>query len=405
MMNRIWISYSGSETVEYCCLKYFFQACGIWTVDYREMKEPAEEEIHLVILGVNDAEYMQPYIDDRVYLMKRNSTFRLFLSRKDVVEFKWKNARENLNVLMERLFKEPAECEIMRELIDTFMKEKMWGAAWLFHEITYEENSSWDSLIADICVKTKERLKKSSLYMDSWNHKFMNVYCDYMLCGVSIKSTFSRSARCRELLQKCGLLAEERGWMPALCILTAKICSMSKLEEKYALNYYRSVRKHGDSSDNLYDIGHVYEKLYGDYASAMDYYKKSWKWNNSNYRPLYKIAVDAEDKGDWMNALRLYETIRKRIRENVEENSISIRKIEYEYKVLKRIIWLVRMHMNDEKLLRQLQEELKVLQNSLTTRTDFKKLVHCMFGKENEKEKEVEILKELQKKVLRTCKN
>lgn len=405
MMNRIWISYSASETVEYCCLKYFFQACGIWAVDYREMKELGEAEAHLCILGVDDAQYIQPYTDGRFYLVKRNSTFRSFLNRRDVVEFKWKNASGNLAALMERLFWKSAECKIMQELIGVYMQEKLWGVSWLFHEIAYEDNPSWDKYIGEICAKTKEQLDKSDLSTNSWNHRFMKTYCNYMICGVSTKSTISRSAQCSDLLQQCGSLAEERGWVPSLCILTARICGMSKLKEKYALNYYRSARKYGDSSENLYDIGHIYEKLYGKYAEAMEYYIRSWRLSNSNYRPLYKIAVDMEEKGDWMSALRLYENIRKCIRENKEENSISIKAIEYEYKVLRRIIWLVKTYMDDEKLLNHLQEELEMLRNNLETRTDFRKLVHCMFGREHAKQKETEILAELQKKVLRTCKN
>lgn len=405
MVDRIWISYSASESVEYCCLKYFFQACGIWAVDYRERREPKEAEIHLCILGVDDAQYIQPYTDSRSYLVKRNSTFQSLLCRRDVMEFKWKNAGKNLDMLMERLFQKKEESEIMKELISMYMKEKLWGASWLFHEIAYEDNPSWDDYIEEVCIRTKEQLEKSGLFFNSWNHRFMKTYCDYMLCGVSVKSTISRSARCSDLLQQCGRLAEERGWVSSLCILAARICGMSKLEEKYALNYYRSARKYGDSSENFYDIGHIYEKLYGEYADAMEYYKMSWKWNNGNYRALYKIAMDMEEKGDWMNALRLYENIRKYIRENREENSISIKKTEYEYKVLRRIIWLVKMHMEDGKLLNQLQEELEALRNHLKTRTDFKKLAHCMFGKEHEKEKETEILEELRKKVLRTCKN
>lgn len=407
MINRIWMSYSRSEAVEYCCLNYFFQACGIWAVNCEEQTGSSEEEVYLSILGPDEISSIPPYFEGHIYLVKRNST-TISLRRKDVVTFKWHRAEEGFGQLMGQLFQNAEECTGIRELIKIFMQEKLWSAFWLYHEVAYEENPSWDAYISEICKKVKKQLRISKLFPASWHHRFMSLYCDYILCAVSEKSMISRSVRCSDLLNQCMELSEKSGWIPGLCILAARICRLSKLEEKYALYYYRSVMKYGDSSENLYDIGNVYEKLYGDPESAMDYYKKSWQMDRSNYRSLYKIAVDLEDRGEWMNALRRYEWIRFQLKRDKAKNSISTRKIEYEYKVQKRIIWLVKLHMDDVELLKLFQKELQALEESLRTRTDFRKLIHCMFGKEGQKtkgetEKEEEILRELQKRVMRVC--
>lgn len=397
-MDRIWISYSKSESTEYCFLKYFFQMTGIWLMEYPETKEDKGAEMHLSILGRNEGNYIRPYDDGHVYLVRSSAVFWRFSDRKDIVEFEWRWSEKSFRELIKEIFKEPSECTVMEELLQIFMEEQFWGAAWLYHGITYKENYIWDFLIVTTCKKVRQKLQVSK-YKDSWNHKFMEIYCDYMLYGVMAKSINERIERSEEMLQRCKDLSQERGWVSSLCMLAAKICDLSPIEEKFALSYYYSVERREVDSGVSYEIGHIYEKLYGEYERAIEYYKESLRRNRNNYRSMYKLAIHYNEKGEWMRALSLYERIRRETRKITGENSISVRGIEYEYKVLRQMIRLIWMNINDAALLKRFEDELKDLQDHLLDRRDFQNLSRCMFGEEHGREREREILREISKKI------
>ena len=226
----------------------------------------------------------------------------------------------------------------------------------------------------------------------------MIVYCDYILCGVKQKNFFDRSLECDRILEKCRQLSDKIGWTSALCLLAARVSRLSHIEEKFALSYYRSVLRRQQDSEVLFEMGQIYENLYGEYDDAVTYYEQAIRYNNQYYRAVYEYALYLEREDKWMKALNLYEHIRKNIKNVPQGNTITVKDIEYDYKALKRIYWIVRGNIDSKSMQKDLEREVIDYRKNLIKRNDFHNLVQVMFQGWAEV-KEIEILDEISFKI------
>lgn len=403
MVKKIFISYSKSEKVSFCFWKCFFHVCGIWT-NAREItksgKECSLEAPHLIILGNGDADKILPREEqNRVYLVKKSAAFRKYQCRKDVFRLdRWDNNDIFLQVV-KVLFGGFRECTQIQNLLVVFKEENLWEAFWLFNEFAYEEKGRWDDKISDISDRVLKVLE-SKKYADNWHSDFMQLYCRYIYCGASDRSFQKRIVGCENVLKRCGEMSRIYGWVPSLLFVAAQACGLVETEEKYALFYYRDLLKHEKEAEIYYRIGYVYEKKYLEKEKAYKSYRKAYEMDSDYYRALYKIAVFSENQGKWMSALQFYNQIRNMLKENDMQHNIYISEIEYYYKACKKIIRICSQNIDDDKIIEFYKDEIEEIQENIRKKS-FSQLVHCMFGKQQEKQIREEITEEIEEKIKR----
>ena len=181
--------------------------------------------------------------------------------------------------------------------------------------------------------------------------------------------------------------------------LTGKICELSPTERKYAVYYYKSALTYDRCARLLYDVGHFYEKIQGDNEKAISYYKDACECNPDYYQAQYKIAVFLEEKGRWMEAVRLYYKIRRQL--NIEEliHSVSVSDIEYYYKCCMRILRIYQVEMSDRETISKYEKEVSQMHRSITNTIIFDKLIKCMTGNKNFDQRRNEILMEVENRI------
>lgn len=420
-MIKVYISYSPEMSVPYCFWKYFFQLSGIWVSTEKiatDWMPDVSKSPQLVILDEHDKEKIRnERYHNIVYCVKKTS--EEISDRNDIVKVNWRE-RSFYNNVLGRLLEGYKEQEALFVLLGIFSgtdpawklldktnkgrSEGLWGASWLFHEIAQSSEGRWDQEIIQTCymaIKILDKQKES--IRDNWNCRFMKLYCEYMQCRIRDKTLIKRINGCKELLVECNKLARKEGWVPVLCVLTGKVSSLSPTENKYAVSYYSWAVEYEEQAPIYYDIGHIYEKAYGNEEKALQYYKKSYQCNKQYYRAFYKLVISLENKGKWMDAIGGYGKIREMIWSEKVKDSISVREIEYDYKTCKRIMQLCRQNINDISLLDRYQEEIKEMHDHVELYVDYTNLIKAMYHKENYERKCQEINEELRNKLEIEC--
>lgn len=405
---RVYISYSADASVEYCFWKYFFRSCGIWMtseVITEEWQLDREKNPHLIILDKEDENKIgKDSCEGVVYCVRKSS--KIDKNREDIVKVIWWN--EFHYQILNKLFIKNKDIEKLRILLDIFYgtenskkerDEKLWGVSWLFHEIG-QNITLWD---AEIELKVREAIEilnsKKKIMGNYWHYQYMLLYCKYILCGIS-RSQIRRIDGCEKLLTECDVFGKERGWNPTLYILEGKIALLTPTYNKYALSYFKCATKYEKQAMLYYEIGRIYEKAYGDNEKALTNYWQAFKCNSNYYRALYKFAIDMEIKGEWMKALAIYIDIQKILLDTKGKYSISIRELEYEYKTCKRMVYLFRNYINNDKILEDLQSRIVKMSTNIEEYVDFSKLLDKMFETENQDKKLMQIKAELRNKLL-----
>lgn len=405
---RVYISYSANASVEYCFWKYFFRSCGIWMtseVITEEWQLDREKNPHLIILDKEDEKKIdaESYIGV-VYCVRKSN--RANKEREDVVKVRWWN--EFHHQILNKLFIKNKDIEKLKLLLDIFYVadknkkegyERLWGVSWLFHEIG-QNITLWDD---EIKLKVKETIEildsKKKLMENYWHYQYMLLYCKYILCGIS-RSPIRRIEGCEKLLTECDVLGKESGWNPTLYILAGEIALLTPTYNKYALSYFKCAVKYEKQAVLYYEIGRIYEKAYGDNEKALANYWLAFKCNSNYYRALYKFAIDMEIKGNWMKALTIYIDIQKILSDTKGTYSISIRELEYEYKTCKRMLYLFKNYINNERMFEDLQSRILRMSVNIDEYADFSKLLDKMFEKKNRDKKLEQIEAELKNKLI-----
>lgn len=353
MIKKIYITYDSNETVTYSFWKQFFLMSGVWVVGNKlENANKAdfyndqidEYYLHLYLLAEkslfvieeNDVKQNVFYfIDERNYVA--NPTYH---DRTDVLMYNWKQQNTFIDAIKKIDFREDIKYS---KLLKIYIDTSLWLSTWLYFDLAYEKITEWDSWILDnsvMAIENLDILKKTHVSRaDSWHYEFMDLYCCYIRTAIENREYEDRKTQVQLLLERGNLLALESGWQPALCNLCAAISSLSPLENKVAIVYYKGILEYDKNSQIMYNIGKIYEKVYGDIEMAVRYYTRADE-NGRYYRARYKIASYFEQKGEWKKALAIYESIFKALGEKFENpsfNSVTVYDIEYYIKVIIKI--------------------------------------------------------------------
>lgn len=406
MIDKIFISYSDSEKITWCFWKLFFQICGIWVSEERleECELDNAQDAHLVIVGNSGKDKIKAKEEkDIFYIVKRNATFSKYKKRADVAEVNWLYGNtQSFQKAISFLFAGKEEKGQIKKILDLYTENEFWGGLWLFQELSVKDKSYFDQCIVARCVQMLNALYEQKSEGDGWHLEYAKLYCEYMKTCSGIRRLTERTMACRELIKKCEQLSAKNGWQPSLCVLMGKIRELSPSEGKFSVFFYKEALKYESKPEILYDIGHIYETMFGDEMRAEEYYIMSVQRDRKFYRGLYKIAFFSEKRGDWKRALNYYVNIENILQK--EEKPISIYKAMYLYKTQRRLLAILQKFFAVETLIKGYSKnveefpEKKIMENK-----ELDNLFHCMFGKSYEEIIKKEVWKEVLDRLDELC--
>lgn len=386
-VKRVLIYYSSGEEHIFCFWNNFFKACGIWVVEKTRdevWNQSSSDTPVLFILGNSDIELIQRICRCKhAYIVKKNATFNFAKSREDVV-INSRGGKNNNDKVLRLIFSDTKDADCLYKLLDIFENYQLCGMMWIFHEVAMKNKSDADTIIKDAVNRIIDRIKEDKILRGNWHSKFMALYCEYIDSGVKTKNLIERTFLCQELRRKCEMLAKEKGWLPSLCVLTGDILRLSSAEGKLSVNFYKHATLLENSADILYEIGRIYEDMYGEKARAMDYYISAYSVNTLCYRANYKIAFDAEQAGNWKRALRHYQEMFFWLRER--KKSVSVYELLYLYKINRRILSLCKKYTSSQIIVEFYTKTIEEFWELLDGGNCFNALLHCMFKKEQRSE-------------------
>lgn len=404
MIKHIYFSYAESEGDAYSYLKYFFRSIGIWTQDEGQQPRYA---IQIHILNEQCLEQISTEEPVYYYLVRKTDQTQQYFNksnRNDLFELKWENRKLKCHDLCTNLVTRSEETEVLLDLLNIFDMTEAWGAYWIFHEISNGRNEVFNQYITNTCKKIKESVSSSRLYKNSWHHKFVMLYCDYIIYKTQNDLPERRMAKCATLLEKCGKLVKEKTWNTALCWLTARICELSPTERKFSILYYQKMidRMGCYSSEIYYGLAYAYERIYGDTRTALQYYQKIYKNDENYYRAENKLALECESRAQWMAAILHYQHIYN-ITTSEKSRHISVRSIEYYAKALGAIINLFSIKDVSQEIVEMFRREWKKLQEENIVENRFGKITDLMFADSSRELLKNESEKDLHRKINSIC--
>lgn len=390
MENRDTLSivYSIKERVLFSFWKYFFQMSGIWVNDFEiehtDMEQVPATSPCLYILGTDDGDkklLLKENIPDGIYVIQDNAAFAEFLPRPDIFLLEW-GKKEGFIAALECLFRDR---EVLIELLDIYMSRNLWGMAWIFHEFPEKRRGSWKAWMEKLSFSAQNDLRQVRA-LDTFYIEYMDLYLSYIRQGLAMKADFGASKWWKGILQKGIDFAYDYDWSLSLCDLLIRISNMNVVTRKYSFEFFDYILKREPSARVYYDQGYEFEDVMGDRERALLCYRKSYKCNSCYYRAAYKLGVYMERREQWEEALKLYKEVEYTLeyinRDNV---NISIREIEYEYKVMKRLSRLCTKAVDGEEMTSKYLDRIKVLYERVMDGRCFQRIIDCMFVDQSEK--------------------
>lgn len=420
MTNKIYITYDNNETVTYSFWKQFFLMSGVWVIGNEientkkhNLEAIKTECLHLYFLSKQNLPVIKDSkIKDNVFYftnIKNCGSNALYKSRKDILPYDWKKKDTFINALDKITFKKK---ENYSNLLETYIGNSLWLSTWLYFELAYEGLTEWDTWILNNSktsigdlknyldkLEKKVKVKKSN----SWNYKFMYLYCKYLETAIENRNPEERKEKVEDLFKDVNKLSLEYGWQPALCELCALIADLSPLKNKMAVLYYKEILENERNPEILYKLGKVYEKKYGDIEKAIKYYELADE-AKTHYRARYKIGSYYEKRGEWKKAIIIYESIFEQLKNKTGKhlyNSTTTYDFEYYEKIMIKIRDIFRQKVAYKG--NELDELINELKEKKVEYSHLEKMIHCMEKmsdtEKTEKEREHDFLENIMEHV------
>lgn len=341
---NIFLTYSRQEAVTASLWENFFKSCGIWVekTEYEEEQDMQGGTSCLTILNSEElAGYRYAGVSGHTCLVVGEAAASCY----NVISQQTENSYVKV---IDALFGAAPAYAYLDKLFEIYTKNDFWKAVWLYEEFAKENVRRWDKIIVDICAGVLASLDKQfSRQIDSMHVQFLRFYCRYVQCGTECRTLSMRLLESKKLLEDFQPFLDRYSDDAMVLHLTGRICELSAVENKQAVFFYRRAAKKSGYSDFFYDIGHSFEKVYGDEERAIHFYKKAYLKNRNNYRALYKLALKAELEDKWVDAFNFYSMIEEQLRGSVKENcthrsEASVKEIDYLYKAYKRMLYIYR---------------------------------------------------------------
>lgn len=404
------LSYAKEDSPVSSLWEYFFKSCGIW-VDKKELADDLEmlyetSSLELTILDSkkgNKCAYLYAGVSGHAYLLS-DANDNTSGHNNNILS--WKRPDYEKQVI-QCLFGRSSEYEDIKKLWSIFQSSGLWRTGWIYEEFAKDNGTLWDKEIVKSCDTAIEAIKNqfsqksdSSVYA-----QYMKFYCQYMRCGTKHRFLDQRLKKSEELLWEYIPYASRHKNNIMYQYLAGRISELNYVENKQAVYYYeRAAALHGHSCF-LYDIGHSYEKVYGDNDYALHFYKKAYKKDKKNYRALYKLAGSKEVEGKWIESFNFYGKIADNLYEITEynyknTNSVSVGEIDYLYKAYNRMYYICKYMLGLGDMAEHYKRMKQDIKDRLVTGRSFEKIVTLMTN--NKKDGE-EIAEELEKRFEGKC--
>lgn len=393
-METVRIIYSKKEKVTFCMWKYFFDSCGVWCIPQSaNQKVEDDERPKLYILSEKDKMQIKPdEMPQTVYLVSQelyNLLEPYERNRSDiiVISCQKEQMRKNAQRTFLTLTESTEESSDLYELYNIFLRYDLWGMTWLFTEIIPEkkygnyEKYVGEYKIIEACGNAIADIERKNNH--NKHNDFSMIYYSYIKKSLEYRN--NKEDRMEELYKLTKMLKQYdityNKSSTASFWLGAKIYQMGLPESKNINLLLTSINL--ENSELLNWIARDLETNHSDSEQALQYYKKSYLLDNNN-TAAYALAAEYEKEGNLQEALDLYTRILDNVRYEAMYSCISISHIVYEYKVTRCIsdIYLEKMQRPD--LAKDAQLYLQFIFNNLNDRTEFDRILHCMFEKEDD---------------------
>lgn len=296
------------------------------------------------------------------------------------------------------------EYQTLTQLFQIYSGNQLWKACWLYEEFAKGDIRRWDKEIVRICEKGLDSIRESIRETENEHILYMEFYFRYILCGAGYRALSRRHEKCRELLEDYRPVLERYGNNAMFQHLAGRICELSSVANKQAVFYYQKAAKQQSCSDFFYDLGHSFEKVYGDDKMALRFYREACELDSENYKALYKLASGHEMQREWIEAYCLYSRIEKKLGALIEQNyycggAVSVQEIEYPYKACKRLSYICRQIFGWGDVEDRYAEKRSEISGKYLSAKSFRKLAALM----GEPEKGGEIAEEIKNKFTGKC--
>ena len=371
---KILLAYDRENATNASYLEYYFKSCGIWAEkkSYKEKLKIPTGFKGVVLVSPRDWMSIWGNISDFVYRMPDGnrsislSSYMPAWSDSDKcaqikaikpVQVQAYAAERDDDVsvapgkyyrsLIESISGEEREYQRLTKLFRIYTRNQLWKACWLYEEFAKGDIRRWDKEIVQICEKGLDSIRDSIRETENEHIRYMEFYFRYILCGAGYRALSRRHEKCRELLEDFRPVLERYGSNAMFQHLAGRICELSSVANKQAVFYYQKAAKQQSCSDFFYDLGHSFEKVYGDDKMALRFYREACELDSENYKALYKLASGHEMQREWIEAYCLYSRIEKKLGALTEQNyrcgsAVSVQEIEYPYKACKRLSHICR---------------------------------------------------------------
>lgn len=344
-MEKIKIIYDIKQKVEFSFWKYFFELAGIWVTSERYDMDhifTRYEETKKIYVLSYDSEKMIPdkSNNDICYIVRKKSR-KVDDSRNDLCRADWGD-KLKFNKVVSWLYKEKAQKEELLSLLKAYCECNMWKYLWLFQEFSLDAGDidRWGREIINVSQNFQRKIrtqldKKRNMYAD-----YANLYCQYIILAIAERLDGGKSEAIGRLAENVVELHKRRIDDSALYILLAKICSLNVDMNQWIKHYYERALKYNETYELLYKMGRIYEKGYGNWDKAIQYYHASYEVNPDFYRAVYKLGVEAEKGGRWKDAATYYYQLEKCLDDDLQYDQVSIKPMEYSCKVWNRMRYI-----------------------------------------------------------------
>lgn len=345
---KIFLAYDAENGAIACYWEYFFKSCGVWAEKklFEEMLQIPDDFTGIAMVSPKDLEELPAgSLSGYAY---RLPEARWAADRKPLSWNRSAELKYDYRNIIKSVFEESL-CGMISLLFEIYFRNELWKACWFYEEFAKGDSVRWDEYIVQICEKgLKDIWNNIRRYGENEYIRYMEFYYRYILYGVKFRFLSQRQ-------ENCGRLREE--YLPVLNRyrqnamfqhLAGRICELTSVANKMASIYYLQAVRYQACSVFYYDLGHVFEKAYGNDKRALKFYTEAYKLDRDNYKALYKLASGYEVQRKWMEAYYFYNKIDAQLSRTVEinyetGNAVSAQEIEYLYKVRKRLSHIYRL--------------------------------------------------------------
>lgn len=332
----------------------FFRTIGVWTNTYTLtafQNKINHQEKYIYIISEKELDYYKKE-NNFIYLLNQSSNS---YKQENLFHIRANNEKdylEILNFICSRFQIAELEQKELIDLLNTFIKYKIWYILWIYQEVGIHDYKNYKPLsdnMLELIDKTKEELNEKLSHQDNLLYtKFMYYQLDslsyYYKEGIN-NNMDSESEFHEKLMNFQNDFWEDfknsecSSFHPRCYELIGDSLSWSMTLNKFSPFKYINASKYVTSSNIKYKIASKRIYFYGYDEIAIAYLKKSYLIDKENFRAIYQLKKNMyiNSPNEWIDAFHWCDIINNILKKYISEPEefTSIIYIEYYLKNLK----------------------------------------------------------------------